>query len=292
MPGTEFEESAVEGRAVTGKATSAPEWKAVVAAWDRYRDRLFSLTRHVSDWLVNEVDPRPGQTILELAAGPGETGFLVAERVGETGTLISSDVDADMVTAARRGAAAKGFKNVDFRLMDAQDIDLPDQSVDGALCRFGMMLLGEPAKAMSGVRRVLREGGRFAYAVIGQPEQNPWLSMLGRALVECGHEPPFDPSGPGPFSLADPNTNRVLLERAGFSAVTVDRLEGAGTYRDFDEYWEMQSKLSGPIATFIASLDAERVAEVRGALRRLVEPFVSGTTLSLPSNTVVAAGTA
>lgn len=272
---------------------SDPEWQAVAGAWDRYRERVFTMMRPASDWLVNEIDPQPGQTILELAAGPGETGFLAAERVGETGRLISSDLMPEMLEAARRGAKAKGLTNIEFRVIDAEDIDLPDGSVDGALSRFGIMLLTEPGKALAGVSRVLRPGSRFAYAVMGRPDQNPWMSMPGMALVQSGHEPPFNPFGPGgPFSLADPDANRALLAGAGFSAVTVDQLEGSMTYRDFDEYWDMQSRLSGPIAVFISSLGPEDVAEVRETLRRLVEPFASGTSCSLPSNVVLGAGTA
>ncbi len=54
----------------------------IAAAWEHYRTQLFEGQRPVSDWIVDHLDPQPGQTILELAAGPGETGFLVAERVG------------------------------------------------------------------------------------------------------------------------------------------------------------------------------------------------------------------
>ena len=104
----------------------------------------------VSEWLVDHVDPRPGQTILELAAGPGETGFLAAERVGADGRLISTDLSAGMIDAARRGAEARGLGNVELRVMDAQQIDLPDGSVDGVISRFGVMLMPEPAAAMRG----------------------------------------------------------------------------------------------------------------------------------------------
>jgi 16S rRNA C967 or C1407 C5-methylase (RsmB/RsmF family) len=77
---------------------------AVAAAWERHREQLFEDQRAVSEWIVDQVEPRPGQTILELAAGPGETGFLAAERVGPDGRLISTDVSPRMIEAARRGA--------------------------------------------------------------------------------------------------------------------------------------------------------------------------------------------
>jgi ubiquinone/menaquinone biosynthesis C-methylase UbiE len=271
---------------------SSDAWRAVAAAWDEYRDRLFELTRPVSDRLVEAIDPQPGQTVLELAAGPGETGFLVAERVGEAGRVISSDLDGFMLDAARRGADARGLRNVEIRKIDAQEIELADRSIDAVLCRFGIMLLPDPAKAVAGVHRVLRPGGRFAYAVFGPPAENPWMSLVAVALVQSGHPPQFDPGSAGsPFSLADVDVNRALLEDAGFSSVTADALAGVGTYRDFDEYWEMQSRLSGPLAMYIASLDAAQVAEVRAALRALAEPFISQSGVSFPSNVVIAAGT-
>src|SRR2546421_7300653 len=111
----------------------------VAPAWERHRQLLFEGQRPVSEWLVDQVDPHPGQTILELTAGPGETGFLAAERVGPSGRLISTDISESMVAAARRGAAARGLTNVECRAIDAQNIDLPDASVDGVLSRFGIM---------------------------------------------------------------------------------------------------------------------------------------------------------
>jgi hypothetical protein len=66
-------------------------WSAVAPAWDRYRDRLFEDVRSVSEWLVDQVDRQPGQTVLEPTADAGETGFLAAARLGSTGRLISSD---------------------------------------------------------------------------------------------------------------------------------------------------------------------------------------------------------
>ena len=126
----------------------------VAAAWERYRDRLFEGQRTLSEWIVDHVDPQPGQTVLELTAGPGETGFLAAERLAPGGRLISTDLSEGMVAAARRGADARGLTNVECRTMDAQQIDLSDASVDGVLSRFGMMLLPEPHLAAAGQARI------------------------------------------------------------------------------------------------------------------------------------------
>ncbi|MGH9217284.1 MAG: class I SAM-dependent methyltransferase [Acidimicrobiales bacterium] len=118
----------------------------------------------MSEWLVDQIDPQPARTVLELTAGPGETGFLAASRLGSGGRLISSDFVPAMVVAAQRGATQRGLDNVECRILDAQQIDLPDSSVDGVLSRFGLMLVPDQEQAMREIRRVLRAGGRCAYA--------------------------------------------------------------------------------------------------------------------------------
>jgi ubiquinone/menaquinone biosynthesis C-methylase UbiE len=261
---------------------------AVAAAWERHREQLFEDQRAVSEWLVDQVDPRPGQTILELAAGPGETGFLAAERVGPEGRLISTDVSPRMIEAARRGAEARGLSSVDFRVMDAQQLDLPDASVDGVLSRFGVMLMPEPERAMHEARRVLRDGGRLAYAVWGQPDRNQWLTTFVGAIAQSGHAPPGDPFGPsGPFSLAAAKTNRELLAAAGFSKVHVEEIESAFRFDDFDGYWNLQREVAGPVAVLLASLAPDEVDDIRTALEPAVEPFQSNGGLAMPSLAVV-----
>ena len=60
-------------------------WDAMAAGWETRRDDLWQFSSPASEWLVERVDPRPGQTILDLAAGVGDTGLLAARRLGGTG---------------------------------------------------------------------------------------------------------------------------------------------------------------------------------------------------------------
>ena len=256
----------------------------VAAGWERYRELLFEGQRTLSEWIVDRVDPKPGQTILELAAGPGETGFLAAERLQPDGRLISTDIGEAMVAAARRGAEARGLTNVDCRTMDAQEIDLPDDSVDGVLSRFGIMLLPEPARAFAGVRRVLRPDGRLAYGVWGPPDRNPWLTLLAMAFLQHGHAPGGDPFGPGgPFSLAAPDANRDLLTAAGFADVEIEEVPGVMRYDSLDHWWDVQTAIAGPLAVLAAAMSAEEQAAVKETLKPMVAPFEEGGACNFPS---------
>ncbi len=265
---------------------------AVSPAWERYREQLFESQRGVSEWLVMQADPRTGQTILELAAGPGETGFLAAELVGPSGRLISTDLGSGMTEAARRGAAKRGLENVEFRTMDAQHNDLPDRSVDAVICRFGLMLMPEPDRALHHARRVLSEGGCIAYAVWGAPDRNPWLTTLAMAVVQSGYQPPGDPFAPGGvFSLAQAEVNAALLESAGFADALVEELPGAVRFESFDEYWTIQTAVSGPLAVLISSLPPDQAGAIRATLESMVAPFESGSGYEFPSLAIGAAAT-
>ncbi|MCV7402353.1 methyltransferase domain-containing protein [Mycobacterium fragae] len=257
-------------------------WSAVAPAWDRYRDRLFESVRSVSEWLVEQVDPQPGQTMLELAAGPGETGFLAAALLGSTGHLILSDFAPAMVEAARRRGGELGLDNIEYRVLDAQQIDLPDSSVDGVISRFGLMLMPEQQRAIAEIRRVLRQGGRCAYATWGPPDRNPWIFQLVLALLQNGLPPPGDAFAPGGlFSLATPESNRALAA-GSFADVIVEELTGTMRFDGPDDYWAYNTAVAGPVAELVGSLDRDQVTAIRDTLDPSLAPFERDGALELP----------
>ena len=138
-------------------------------AWYAWREELWKSTRLVSEWMIRRLDPRPGDTVLELAAGLGDTGFRAARLVGESGRVIITDFAPEMVAAARRRAEEVGVKNAQFQTLDAERMDLETNGVDGVLCRWGYMLMIDPVRAFAETRRVLRPGGRLACSVWAAP---------------------------------------------------------------------------------------------------------------------------
>jgi ubiquinone/menaquinone biosynthesis C-methylase UbiE len=128
------------------------------------REALWSASRPVSEWMIRKLNPQLGDTVLELAAGLGDTGFMAARLVGETGRVIITDFAPEMVAAARKRAEEVGVQNAEFQTLDAERMDLGTDSVDGVLCRWGYMLMIDPATAFAETRRVLRPGGRLAFS--------------------------------------------------------------------------------------------------------------------------------
>jgi ubiquinone/menaquinone biosynthesis C-methylase UbiE len=263
--------------------------KAIAPGWERQRARIEEGVAPVREWMIQELAPRAGDTVLELAAGAGDTGFEAAAIAGEGVRLISTDVSPDMLEVARRRGAELDLPDVDYRVMDAEHIELGANSVDAVLCRFGYMLMADPAAALSETRRVLRPGGRLALSVWGAPESNPWVTILAGTLVEGGHAPPPDPRLPGPFDMASQERTRALLESTGFSAVRSEERAVRFTFRDVDDYVSYATDTAGPFAIVLRELSRDDREAVEAQLEEAFAPFVDDGGLELPGLALCAA---
>ena len=256
----------------TYRRESRETWASVAHGWEDRREWMLAITGAVNDWLLDRVDPNPGQTVLEIAAGPGELGFQVAERVGEEGRVISTDFAPEMLDIARRQGEARGIGNVEYRVLDAENMDLDDDSVDAVVCRWGYMLMADPAAAFRETRRVLRDGGPLAFAVWRTAERNPWASVPAMTLVQLGHVPPPEPGAPGIFALGEPARISELVTGAGFGEPEREEIAFEFRYADFDELWDTLIRLS-PIGGVIDELPADEREGTREAIMQNVAPY-------------------
>jgi tRNA A58 N-methylase Trm61 len=161
-------------------------WSVATPGWERNAELVARTTEPVSAWVLDHVRLAPGDVVLELGAGPGDFGLRLATAVASSGRVISTDFVPAMVDVARRRAGERGLANMEFRVMDAQDVDLDDASVDAVVHRFGPMLLPDPERSAGHAHRVVRPGGRYATVVWGPTEANPMFPLFGRTLAKLG----------------------------------------------------------------------------------------------------------
>lgn len=277
----------------TFRAASRGRWEEAAPGWAAAREAFQRAAEPVSRWLVDAIDPQPGQTVLELAAGPGDTGLMAAERLRPGGKLISTDGAQAMVEVAKARAEELGLGDVvEAKPMEVEWIDLETASADAVLCRWGYMLVPDPETALRETRRVLKPGGRVAFAVWAALEHNPWLA--GGRLVELGFTEPAPPNTPGPFALQDPDLVLELLYGAGWTDdIVIEPLDFAFTAADADAWWAQQLDCSMTLKELVARLSPAEHYRLRDAVDADVAPYAQPDgSLRIPARTHVVSATA
>jgi ubiquinone/menaquinone biosynthesis C-methylase UbiE len=264
------------------RQTSLQTWDSMAPGWEDRREWMLGITGTINAWLCDQVDPQPGQTVLDVAAGTGDLGFQAAERVGAAGRVICSDFSREMLEAARRNGERSGMANVEYRLLDAERMDLADDSVDGVLCRWGYMLMADPGAALSETRRVLRDGGTLGFAVWQTPDRNLWAAIPGMTLVQRGHLPPPEPGAPGIFAMGDPSRITELVTGAGFDEPRVEQLTFEWRYAG-DGLWDTITRLAGPLGAAIKGLPEDEKQATRAAVEESMEQFRENGDLVVPA---------
>ena len=156
-------------------------------------------------------------------------------------------------------------------------LDLPDGSVDGVLSRFGYLLKGEPPPALAESRRVLRQGGRLAFAVWAARERCSWMTVPADALRERGHLPDPSQAEARLSARRNPAAIRALLEEAGFALEEIAELDVRYRFADAEELWRFVRDLRGPLSLALDPLDAGEQRLVRDLIERRAEPSGDGS---------------
>jgi ubiquinone/menaquinone biosynthesis C-methylase UbiE len=263
-------------------------WANVADSWGTNADAIDERGAVVTAQMLDALDLRPGERVLELACGPGGAGLAAADLVGPEGEVVVSDVVPAMVDIAAKRAAARGIANVRAEVLDLEDIAQPDAAYDAVLCREGMMFAVDPAHAAREMYRVLRLNGRLAVSVWAARADNPWLGLLMDAIAEITGIVVPQPGMPGPFALADADALCRMLAGAGFTDIVVDRASVPLRSPSFDAWWERNLTVAGPIAGILARLDDATRTAVRDRVRAAVGEYeIDGGALELPGLTLL-----
>jgi SAM-dependent methyltransferase len=203
------------------KETTRDQWQNAAEAWRRWIPVVRRWAGPVTDLMLELARVGPGGRVLDVAAGDGDQSLMAAERVGPTGFVLATDIAPNLVALAAQTARDRGLKNLEARVMDAENLTVEDEAFDVVISRFGLFFLPDLPRALSETRRVLKPGGRVGAVVFSTLDRNPFFSFsvpisIIRRRAQLG--PPL-PGQPGPFSLGAPGVLANALVHAGFADV-------------------------------------------------------------------------
>jgi len=219
--------------------------------------------------VVEAVAPRPGERVLDVAAGSGNAA-LPAARTGAT--VVASDLTPELFDAGRSAAAAAGLE-VEWQEGDAEALPFEDQSFDVVVSCVGVMFAPHHERSGSELLRVCRTGGR-----LGLLSWTP-AGFIGRMFTAMKPYAPAPPPGAQPPPLwGDEQHVRGLLGDgtrdlvATLGYARIDRFAQPGEFLDF-----FKANYGPTIAVYRSLADRpEQQAELDQALLDLAAASFSG----------------
>jgi SAM-dependent methyltransferase len=206
----------------------------------------------VSRRLVELAEIKPGDQVLDVAAGTGEPSLTAAQAVGPEGRVVGTDISPEMLGYARERAQAAGLENVEYVEAAASSLDFPAESFDAALSRWGIIFEPEAEAAAARIRGFLKPGSRMAIASWGPPEEVPMLSIPMRTVMTRLNVPPPPPGTPGPLSRPTHEAIGGLLEGGGFADVEVEELTAEMHWDSPEEFARFTREIAPPISALMA----------------------------------------
>ena len=213
----------------------ADVFRQVAGQYDIMND-VMSLGSHrlMKRMAVEMTRARTGDTVLDLAGGTGDLSILLSKRVGPSGQVLLCDINADMLSVGRDRLIDAGHSSFMFVQGDAEQLPLPDQSLDAAIIGFGLRNVTDKDKALNAMRKALKPGGRMVileFSKLTNPALAPLYQNFSGLWPKIGQWITGDGS---PYqylveSIAmhpDQETLKVMLQSAGFVGVGYDNLLG------------------------------------------------------------------
>lgn len=243
--------------------------------WHRGKAHRTEATGLANELMLDLANIRPGDRVLDVAAGTGDQTLMAARRVGPKGYVLATDISASMLNLAADAARHARVTNIETRVMDAENLDFETDSFDAVICRMGLMLISHPVNALIGMRRVVKPSGKVVALVLSAEEKNPYLGIPLAVVRRRVKIPSPAAVRPGAFALAQREVIEDVYRRAGLHVIHVQAVslrrhfryvaEAVDALKEFSPFFlrDLVAKLSAIERDLVWSEIEDRLGQFR-----------------------------
>lgn len=272
------------------KETTCEQWESAAKAWNDWGPFLRSWLGPATEIMLDMARIGPGVRVLDVAAGAGDQTLQVADRIGSTGFICATDISPNILAFAAQNARNAGHENIRTRVMDGENLDVPEATFDAVISRVGLIYFPDQQKALAGMKRALKPGGRVAAIVYSTAENNKFFSIPVAIIRRRANLPPPLPSQPGPFSLGDPGVLDKEFRKAGFRDVESRTVPAPVRMSSAAECVRFEKESFGALHQMLAGLDEAGRNEAWQEIEHELGAFEGPSGFEGPCALVVAVG--
>lgn len=254
------------------------------ARWERPSAEM---GKGVTDALVDLANPQAGERVLDIACGTGAPSLKVARRVGPSGFVVATDINEEPLRIAAARAKERGLENMRFERADVHSLPYAENEFDLVTCRFGVMFFADLPRALGEILRVLKAGGRVAFAAWGSFDQPYFQSTVQIVMRHTGATIP--PAAAAMFKFGQPGTLGRALADTGFAEAHDDGRTVPWVWTDtVEELWAYFQAVTSPFRSVL-----DQAANQPGIERDVLNSLASysdGKKVNLTAEVLLAGG--
>jgi len=274
------------------KETTRKQWNTAAEAWHRWGPFLNRWLGASTERMLDMSNVRQGSRVLDVAAGAGEQSLMAAHRVGNNGYVLATDLSPDILDYAKSSAKQAGYHNIETQLMDGEKLDeLQTEPFDAVISRVGLIYFPDQQKALTGMHKQLKEGGKIGAIVYSTAAMNPFFSIPVSIIRRRAQLPPPLAGQPGPFSLGEPSVLEKSLRNAGFKDVVVQAVDAPLRMNSAVECLQFEQESFGALHQMLAGLSDVEKDDAWNEIENALLQFEADSQFTGPCELLIASGT-
>jgi SAM-dependent methyltransferase len=247
-----------------------------------YDQAIAVVTSQANEAILDAVGAKSGLRLLDVACG---TGWLSAAAVKREAIVTGLDFAENMVAIARVRCPKAQFYNG-----DAENLTFESSQFEAVVCSLGILHFQNPERALAESFRVLKPGGRYAFTCWTPPTRNPFMALILGSVQTYGSTDVDLLPGPPLFRFGDPTECAHVLNRAGFTEVSVTELPIKWTFSTPKDVMPTVVVSTARLGSMLAMQTLEQRHNIENAIIEGASKYATGSGVEIPASVLLAVG--